>query len=241
MRRCVARDSLSPREPLEILFVRHAQPAWVADERPNLDPELTDLGREQARRVAERLAERGAGELLSSPAVRALRTAEPIAERVGQPVEVVEGLLEIGLPDWSHLSLEEVAKQFRKAREREPQAWWEGLPGGERFHDFSARVTRTVDELLEARGVRRLPDEGARLFTMERDLGRLVVVGHGGTNTVAMSHLLGIPSVPWEWERFTLSRAGLLRLKTVPLGRGVIFSVRAFNDVEHLPKAMRTV
>lgn len=207
-----------------------------------MDPPLTERGLQQARLAGERLAARGASEVIASDARRARETAEVIAERIGggMTVSIEPELTEMRLPDWSHLSLEEVALEFRKSREREPQAWWEGLPGGENFRAFLARIQRALAKILRERGVRRVEGEEAAIWRADRDLGRLVVVGHGGTNSVAMALLLGLPSVPWEWERFGLNHASFLRLTTVPLGRGFIFSLRSFNDCEHLPKHLRT-
>ena len=226
---------------LELVFVRHGQPAWGKDGVPQMDPPLTVLGAQQAERAAARLAAKGASEVVSSPALRARETAAPLAAALKTEVAIVDDLLELRLPDWSHLSLFEVANKFREAREREPDAWWEGMPGGENFRVFQSRVQRGLYGMLEQRGVRRIEGEEAPIFSVERDLGRIVVFGHGGTNSVAMTVLLGIPAVPWEWERFTLSHTGMMRLKAVPLGRGVIFSVRSFNDCEHLEREQRTV
>jgi broad specificity phosphatase PhoE len=230
---------------VEILFVRHGQPEWARDDVPQMDPALTELGLKQAELVAERLCTaraglRGADEIISSPARRARETAAPLARRLGMTPVVVDDLVELRLPDWTHLSLAEVANEFRNARAREPQAWWEGVPGGESFRLFFERVQRGILGLLEERGVCRCPEEQAPIFSVARDLGRVVIVGHGGMNAVAMTVLLGLPSVPWEWERFTLSHAGLMRLKAIPLGRGFIFSLRSFNDCEHLPRDMRS-
>ncbi len=99
----------------------------------------------------------------------------------------------------------------------------------------------SAHSVLAERGVCRVQREEAPIFTMERDLGRLVVFGHGGMNTVAMTVLLGMPCVPWEWERFALGHAAFIRLKAIPLGPGYIFSMRSFNDSEHLPKELRTI
>ncbi len=205
-----------------------------------MDPGLTPLGSDQALRVAERLSRRGASEVISSSARRAVETARPIAARLGVEHQIVPELCELNLPDWSHLSLDEVAREFRKAREREPQAWWDGLPGGESFRVFATRIKRAVDGLLAARGGRRVEGEEAPMWIFERDLGRVVIVGHGGTNSVAVALLLGLPPVPWEWERIHLNHCAFVRLTTVPLGRGVIFSLRASNDCEHLPRDQRT-
>jgi broad specificity phosphatase PhoE len=85
-----------------ILWVRHGQSTWNVIDRMQgheLSPPLTDLGREQAGRAAEALAELGAQRLLSSPATRARETADIIAERLGLTVEIEPLLLEKGLEE----------------------------------------------------------------------------------------------------------------------------------------------
>jgi len=85
-----------------ILWVRHGQSTWNVIDRMQgheLSPPLTDLGREQAAAAAASLADRGVVRLLSSPATRALETAQIIAERLGLEVEVEPLLLEKGLEE----------------------------------------------------------------------------------------------------------------------------------------------
>ncbi|MFC5677227.1 histidine phosphatase family protein [Aeromicrobium endophyticum] len=85
-----------------ILWVRHGQSTWNVLDRlqgHELSPPLTDLGREQAQDAAESLADRGVVRLLSSPATRALETAEVIAAHLGLEVEVEPLLLEKGLDE----------------------------------------------------------------------------------------------------------------------------------------------
>jgi probable phosphoglycerate mutase len=205
-----------------------------------MDPELTELGRQQALKVAERLGARGADDLVVSPAKRARETATPIAERLGKAPTIEEDLTEMRLPDWSALSLPEVAERFTSARQRHPEEWWQGLPGGESFRDFRARVEACLLSILEARGVHRSRSLGAPHFELREPRGRTVIVAHGGTNAVALSVLVGIASVPWEWERFALGHASILRLKLVPIGGEHVFSLRAHNDCEHLPRELRT-
>jgi probable phosphoglycerate mutase len=226
---------------VEIVFVRHGEPDWSLDGRPQMDPPLTARGHEQARLVAERLAPKRIDHLLVSPARRARETAAPLAERTGLEPVVVDDFLEIRLPDVSQRSLAEVARVFIEARKRHPDEWWEGIPGGESFRDFRVRVERATRSMLQRFGVVPLPEHHDALH---RETGepkqRIVVVGHGGTNTVAMGVLLGFDSSPWEWERFALHHTGISRLRTVPLGSGVIFSLQAHNDCEHLAEELRT-
>lgn len=85
-----------------ILWVRHGQSTWNVLDRlqgHELSPPLTELGREQAQHAAESLADRGVVRLLSSPATRALETAEIIGTHLGLEVEFEPLLLEKGLDE----------------------------------------------------------------------------------------------------------------------------------------------
>lgn len=85
-----------------ILWVRHGQSTWNVIDRMQgheLSPPLTELGREQAQRAAESLADCGVVRLLSSPATRALETAQVIGRHLGLEVEVEPLLLEKGLDE----------------------------------------------------------------------------------------------------------------------------------------------
>jgi broad specificity phosphatase PhoE len=85
-----------------ILWVRHGQSTWNVLDRlqgHELSPPLTELGREQAQDAAESLSDRGVVRLLSSPATRALETAEILAAHLGLEVEVEPLLLEKGLDE----------------------------------------------------------------------------------------------------------------------------------------------
>ncbi len=228
---------------MEILFVRHGEPAWIEDGRGRVDPRLTERGTEQARRVAERLAaeRRPITELLVSPAVRARETAAPIAKRTGLEPQIVDDLLELRLPPiWEDAPPADVVRELLEARRRPLADWWEGLLGGESFRDFHARVTNCIEGILRARGIEREAGPGPHAGAVPEVTGRIVIVAHGGTNAVALGHLLGLPPAPWEWERLALGHASIARMRAIALGEAHVFSLRAMNDVEHLPKDLRT-
>lgn len=85
-----------------ILWVRHGQSTWNVIDRlqgHELSPPLTELGRAQATAAAETLADERVVRILSSPAVRALETANIIAKRLGLEVEVEPLLLEKGIEE----------------------------------------------------------------------------------------------------------------------------------------------
>ncbi len=206
------------------------------------DPYLTERGHEQAALAAKRLAsdDRPVAEILVSPAVRAQQTAAPLIEATGIEPTTIDDIVEIRNPGWDGQLEERVQEVFREARMRPPEEWWDGLPGGESFRDFHTRITTAIDRILQDRSVE--PDQSGRrhLWHVETDPRRIVIVAHGGTNSVALTHLLGVEPTPWEWERFVLGHASIARVKAVPLAGEHVFTLREFNDREHLPIDMRT-
>ena len=82
---------------MAVFLVRHAaagdREGWQGDDR--LRP-LTKKGRRQAQGIADQLAPLGARRTISSPYVRCVQTLEPMAERLGVPVEADDRLAEGG-------------------------------------------------------------------------------------------------------------------------------------------------
>ena len=80
-----------PPEPRDCLvaLVRHCE---ASDGEAGSPRRLTDAGRARAAEVGRALAGFGAQRLLSSPAARAVETAEAIGAALGLPVEVADGL-----------------------------------------------------------------------------------------------------------------------------------------------------
>lgn len=227
---------------MELLFIRHGEPAWAVDGQARMDPDLTERGRAQARRVAERLqaSRRKIDELIVSSAARSQQTAAPIADALGLTAQVIPELTEIKMPDWSQTPAETVQSIFAGARSRPLDDWWEGIPGGESFRAFHERITGALETLLRERGAEPDPETSKHAWKVHRPGRRIAIVAHGGTNAVALGHLLGLEPTPWEWERFSLFHASITKLRAVPLGADFVFSLRAANDVEHLPRPLRS-
>jgi phosphohistidine phosphatase len=70
-----------------LFLVRHAKSSRDDPSLPDRDRPLNDRGRRDAPRMGKRLAQRGVNPdlLLSSPALRALTTAQCIADEIGHP------------------------------------------------------------------------------------------------------------------------------------------------------------
>lgn len=212
---------------------------WSRDGHSVADPGLTERGHIQAAAVARRLGEeKPFDELIISPAVRCRQTAEPIAEALGLDPVIVDELTEIRTPIVDGMPTVDVERRFREARLRPPDEWWDGLLGGESFRDFHGRVTGALDTLLAKRGV--TPRAEDHLWDNDGDDPRIVVVAHGGTNAVVVTHVLGLEPTPWEWERFVSAHASVGRLALVPLSSAHVFALRGANGISHLRPADRT-
>jgi len=220
---------------MEIVLVRHGEPAWEPDGFAVDDPELTPLGRAQAARLAQALERERFDALYVSPLRRTLETAAPIAERLGLEPRTAPWMRELGLPAMAGLAKAEVRRFFEEARARDLQKWWDGPPGGESFRHFHERVVAGIESLLL--GEHRLQlheDAGHRLWRIPEEERRVLLVAHEGTNALVISHLLGIEPVPWEWVRFSSTWAGISRLRTVPVASGAVWVLGCFNHVAHL-------
>jgi len=136
---------------------------------------LGPVGKTQARLLSERLARENVACVRSSPLERAVETAEPIAARIGEPVEICEAIAEIDFGAWSGMSFE--------ALDQDPR-WsaWNGAravtrpPGGETMLEAQSRVVRAIEEL---RG--RYPNRS------------VILVSHSDVIKAALLYHLGLP------------------------------------------------
>jgi len=222
---------------MDILLARHAQPSWDRDRVALVDPPLTTAGRQQADLLASRLLHEVVDEILVSTARRAQETAAPVRRLLpSTPTEDRAWLHEIRMPQhWEGTPADEVNRALSEARERPRDLWWEGMPGGESFHDFHGRVTIGLDAELAEIGIVRRPDG---MWDVPADAPAVTMVAHAGTNSVVLGHLLGLSPEPWEWERFASDHASVTRLSSTRIGGAYIFSLQAFSDVAHLPSSM---
>lgn len=226
---------------MEIVLVRHGQPAWVRDGRNVVDPPLTELGLRQADAMAQRLAGESFDAVFVSPLQRARQTAAPLYERLGWDEHIAPWLEEIRDPDW-HGEPEEMAQQAYRELGRRPVAQrWDGLVGGESIRAFTDRIHRGADEFFAGRGVRRVDgDHGLPVWTIDDPDQRIVLVAHVGTNSITMGHLLGLTPTPWEWDRFVMGHASVSRIEAMPVHDGYTFCLTSLSSLEHVDPADRT-
>ncbi|APE09624.1 bifunctional RNase H/acid phosphatase [Rhodococcus sp. 2G] len=137
--------------PTRLLLLRHGQTSLSVERRYSGrgNPELTELGRDQAVAAARRLGARGGiTAVLASPLGRARETAAAAADALDLPVMVHDGLIETDFGDWEGLTFAEAARRDPELHRR-----WLGdtsvrPPNGESFDEVAKRIASVRDDLL---------------------------------------------------------------------------------------------
>ncbi len=142
-------------KPTRILLLRHGQTELSVQRRYSGrgNPELTELGREQAAQAARYLASRGGiAAVISSPLSRAKETAAAAAGALGVPLTVDNDLIETDFGKWEGLT-------FSEASERDPELHRQWLsdtsitpPEGESFDTVHHRVRRARNRIIAEHG-----------------------------------------------------------------------------------------
>jgi len=141
---------VSRRPRPQVYLARHGQTAYNFEGRfqgQQAIP-LDDVGRGQARELAERAVPYGFAALWCSPLLRARETAEIVGERLGLELRDDARLMETDAGDWTDLS-------FAEVQAREPDRFNQfitvdpafSFPGGESFAEQDVRVSAAVADV----------------------------------------------------------------------------------------------
>lgn len=130
----------------ELYLVRHGETEWSANGRHTsvTDLDLTAAGVEEALSLRERLDPSEFGLVLSSPRLRARRTAELAGFT---DVEMDENLVEWFYGDYEGMTSNQIREQVPGWR-----IWTHPVPGGETRTQVIDRLTKVVDR-VQASGV----------------------------------------------------------------------------------------
>ena len=205
-----------PPDHTEILVVRHGQSAAMVDGQPfpmiegQGDPPLTDLGHQQAERVAERLAREEIDAIYVTSMCRTHQTAAPLAARLGLTPVVEPELREVHLGEWEGGVLRRMAAEGHPLylRMHEEQRW-DVIPGAEAGDLFARRTVGAVQRIAER----------------HRDQV-VVIVAHGGVIGQLAAHAAGSAA-------FRFGGADHGSVTHLVVGPAT-WSLRRFNDSAHI-------
>ena len=153
-------------------LLRHGEPQGGRKYRGSLDDPLSDRGWMQMNAtVGEHCSWQV---IVSSPLIRCAAFAQELARRYRLPLEIEDELQEMHFGTWEGLRPDEIDPQALS------QFWSDPLnytpPEGETLGDFTSRVTLAWELVLQRHAGR-----------------RLLIIAHGGTIRVLLSHVLGMP------------------------------------------------
>lgn len=146
-------DGAAESLPLNLLVVRHGESEWNAQGRwqGQADPELSPRGLEQAERAAGALAGVTIDLVVASDLIRARRTAEIIAGRLGiNEVTIDRGLREVDVGEWTGLTRPEIEVRWPNLLSDWTLGALESTPGGESLTALRKRVTEAVGRIVAA-------------------------------------------------------------------------------------------
>ncbi|HET8747128.1 MAG TPA: histidine phosphatase family protein [Ramlibacter sp.] len=205
-------------EATRIIAVRHGETAWNVDARiqGQLDIQLNETGRWQARRVGQALSGEQLSAIYSSDLARAHETARAIGEAVGVPVVPHPGLRERRFGMFEGRTFDEIQQNWPEHalnwRKRIPE--WAPPEGGESLLELRERIHRTVHDLAS------------------RHYGeQIAVVAHGGVlDTLYRIATRQAVNSPRTWQ---LPNGSINRLLWTPEG----FTLVGWSDTQHLEHA----
>ena len=167
-----------------VIIWRHGRTEWNLAGRVQgqTDVPLDEVGREQARAAAARLASLQPSRIVTSDLSRAQGTAEELGRLAGVEVETDVRFRERSFGVREGLTLAEAWEQLPDHMARWLAGDEAGIPGSESSLAAGERFTVGLHEHLETLG----PEE------------TLVVVSHGGVTRAGTFSFLGLPRETWE-------------------------------------------
>jgi broad specificity phosphatase PhoE len=96
---------------VQVLLIRHALPLR-SEPGAGSDPDLSEEGIEQAKRLPEALARFPISRLVSSPQRRAVQTAQPVADGLGLDIDIDERLAEYDRDLAHYIPVEQIAAEY---------------------------------------------------------------------------------------------------------------------------------
>jgi len=199
---------------LRLILVRHGHADASGEGRywGQTDVLLTELGREQVKKLRRRLGTENIDAVYSSELKRCTETAETIIAGRGLDLTRCAELNEVNFGKLEGLSYVEIRQQYPELSKLW-ENWDPGLsfPEGESYEQFAARVGTFTKRL-----------------TGHSDDDTVLVVGHGGVFKLLLCYLAGLGIEHWWKFRFDI---GSISILDVHEGTA---TVSRLSDVSHL-------
>ncbi|MCV7091979.1 histidine phosphatase family protein [Mycobacterium interjectum] len=201
---------------MQVLLVRHALPLR-SEHGEGSDPDLSQDGLAQVKRLPDALARFPISRVVSSPQRRAIQTAEPVAAARELSVEIDHRFAEYDRDLPVYIPVEQIKAERPEEWARLAQGQ---LPSAVDADAFRARVRAAVDDLVTTAD----PEDTVAVFS------------HGGVINVLLHEILGTARL----LSFPVDYASVTRLLFSRSGEATVAGVNAVEHVwDLLPRNQR--
>lgn len=179
-----------------------------------LDNSLSEKGKQESEKLAQRLKDETIDIIFHSPLTRARQTAEIINQYHQVELHQVDGFIEMDMGDWEGLNFFQVVKEQGEIYHRlvsDPDA---KIPGGESFDQVFKRVKPGVDKVMAFK---------------EKSI---LISAHAMVNRAILGHLLGLESI--KARKFRMDNCAFSRLLKYRTLEGENIVVDIWNSIDHL-------
>ncbi len=194
----------------KLLLIRHGETDWNLKKRycGHNDISLNATGKDQARRLRQRLEKEKIHKVYSSDRKRAVETARIVFGAL--EIETIPQLREIHFGSFEGLTHNQIIKRHRRVYEK----WLKDpfnnhIPGGEPLPDFRERIASAFNQIIS------------------HNRNKIVaVVCHGGSISILISHILKTNTF-WEFMPHSTGLTVIEYANAKPM-------IRLLNDTSHL-------
>ncbi|MBU5311089.1 histidine phosphatase family protein [Tissierella carlieri] len=203
----------------KLFLIRHGQSEWnklnmIQGQKNTI---LTDLGRQQALSLGNRLINEDIDIIYASDLSRAYTTAKIISDVIRKPLISSESLREINFGPWEGLSIGEIQEKYNSEYSiwlREPQSL--NMKGAETLQILQERVMKYIDHIID-----------------ENKGKNIAVVSHGATLKALILGLLNIDIS--HYKNISLKNVSLSIIEFRDYNR----VLTSLNDISHLKELSR--
>ena len=195
---------------MELIIVRHALPLrFEGQPGEQADPELSEIGHQQAEATANFLAVEGVDHIVASTMTRAIQTAAPLAEALGLEVETRDEFRESDHRSHVYIPASEISRDDpATAHYFEGELYENVFSDG--YDNFRAAVTGGFDDVIEANKSK-----------------TVAVFCHGMVTGVYVQSILEFDDV----FKLLVDYCGVTRVQASSSGRR---SLRSMNETHHV-------
>ena len=223
---------------MELYLIRHGQSTNNRGDARVPDPPLTELGRQQADRAGRALKDLGITRLYCSAMLRAVQTAAIAGEYLELAPHIFVGIHEWGgvwedkvdggtnqLPGLTRIELQDVCPSVVLPDNVTDNGWWfpsHGSNEGTSLLDYTRMLQLIHGNCVEFIEYLDLHHDGE-----DERVGAII---HGGSGSILIGALLGVPPPNKFTDRFPHNNTGITKIRRTPEATQLLYQ----NQTCHL-------